>query len=80
VSIINSPAANGTNVQIWTYSSGAAKQKWNIVANADGSFKLVNPNSGKALDVNHSGTTNGTNVQIHTDNGSGAQKWMLIQQ
>lgn len=76
----NGGTANGTNVQIWTYSSGAAKQKWNIVSNADGSFKLVNPNSGKALDVNNSGTTNGTNVQIYTDNGTGAQKWILIQQ
>jgi hypothetical protein len=33
--------------------------------------------SGKVLDVNHSGTTDGTNVQIWDDNGSAAQRWRL---
>ncbi|WP_430122144.1 RICIN domain-containing protein [Paenibacillus solani] len=42
-----------------------------------GTYKLINPNSGKALDVSGSGTTAGTNVQIWTDNGSGAQKWTI---
>ncbi|MBU5445214.1 glycosyl hydrolase [Paenibacillus sp. MSJ-34] len=41
-------------------------------------YKLINPNSGKALDVNAAGTANGTNVQIWEDNGSGAQKWRVV--
>ncbi|MDB5052154.1 MAG: coagulation factor 5/8 type domain protein, partial [Bacilli bacterium] len=38
-------------------------------------YKLINQNSGKALDVTGLGTTDGTNVEIWSDNGSGAQKW-----
>lgn len=58
--------------------NGSAAQKWRITANADGSFKLINVNSGKALDVSSSGTADGTNVQLWTDNGTGAQKWRLV--
>ncbi|WP_123040231.1 RICIN domain-containing protein [Cohnella candidum] len=42
-----------------------------------GTYKLINTNSGKALDVSGAGTSPGTNVQIWTDNGSGAQKWTI---
>ncbi|WP_425456964.1 RICIN domain-containing protein [Cohnella terricola] len=42
-----------------------------------GTYKLINPKSGKALDVSGAGTANGTNVQIWTDNGTGAQKWTI---
>ncbi|SEO12741.1 RICIN domain-containing protein [Paenibacillus sp. OV219] len=40
-------------------------------------YQLVNINSGKALDVLNSGTTDGTNVQIYTDNNTNAQKWTI---
>jgi endoglucanase len=40
-------------------------------------YKLVNVGSGKALDVTAAGTSDGTNVQIWDDNGSGAQQWVI---
>jgi len=40
-----------------------------------GIYKLINPNSGKALDVASAGTADGTNVQIWADNGTAAQQW-----
>ncbi|WP_446673433.1 RICIN domain-containing protein [Paenibacillus wuxiensis] len=40
-------------------------------------YKLINVNSGKALDVQGSGAANGTNVQIYSDNGSAAQRWTV---
>lgn len=40
-------------------------------------YKLINTNSGKALDVNAAGTADGTNVQIWTDNGTVAQQWKV---
>lgn len=40
-------------------------------------YKLINVNSGKALDVQGSGASNGTNVQIYSDNGSAAQRWTV---
>jgi hypothetical protein len=40
-------------------------------------YKLINPNSAKALDVAGSGIANGSNVQIWDDNQSTAQEWRL---
>lgn len=40
-------------------------------------YKLINPSSGKALDVAGAGTANGTNVQIWEDNNSAAQEWRI---
>ncbi len=40
-------------------------------------YTLVNPNSGKALDVTAAGITNGTPVDIYTVNGAAAQQWQI---
>jgi hypothetical protein len=40
-------------------------------------YKLINPNSGRALDVSGGGTANGTNVQIWDDNQLAPQEWRL---
>ncbi|MBD0258469.1 MAG: RICIN domain-containing protein, partial [Cytophagales bacterium] len=42
-----------------------------------GTYKITARHSGKALDVNANGTTDGTNVQQWTDNGSTAQQWII---
>ncbi len=55
-----------------TYTPAASTQ---LIAN--GQYKLVNTGSSKALDVNGGGTTDGTNVQIWTDNSGSAQKWQV---
>lgn len=40
-------------------------------------YKLINPNSGKALDVAGGSTADSTNVQIYEDNNSSAQEWRI---
>jgi len=40
-------------------------------------YKLVNPNSSRALDVDGGTAADGTNVHIWTDNGGAAQKWRI---
>lgn len=40
-------------------------------------YKLINPNSGKALDVAGGERGNGTNVQIWEDNNTSAQEWRV---
>ncbi|WP_039837821.1 RICIN domain-containing protein, partial [Paenibacillus sonchi] len=40
-------------------------------------YKLMNVNSNKALDVFAGNTTNGTKIQIESDNGTDAQRWLL---
>ncbi|CAF3394306.1 unnamed protein product [Rotaria sp. Silwood1] len=78
--------------QIWQRLTGKTiDQLWNQYAHnphfsddesradivPDGVYKLININSNKALDVAHSGTANGTNVQIYTDNNTSAQQWHI---
>lgn len=40
-------------------------------------YKLINPNSGMALDVSGGGIANGTNVQIWDDNNATPQEWRI---
>lgn len=41
-------------------------------------FYIINPQSRKALDVSGGGTKNGTNIHLWEFNGTGAQKWKLM--
>ncbi|WP_315074019.1 RICIN domain-containing protein [uncultured Clostridium sp.] len=41
-------------------------------------YKLINVNSGKALDVYAAKTDNYTNVDIYSDNNTNAQKWNIV--
>ncbi len=77
----------GSNVGIWTNDinvcNGGAGQKWTIQTNSNGTYTLVNPESGDALDVAGCGTTNGTNVGIWTNDinvcdGGAGQQWKFI--
>ena len=40
-------------------------------------YYIINPQSGKALDVNRGGNANGTNIHLWERNQSGAQKWVI---
>jgi hypothetical protein len=86
-----SPVANGNVLNYWfTYNNGTPAYDTPAYIYTVGSgggtagitsgtvYKLINTNSGKALDVSNSGTVDGTNVQIWTDNGTGAQQWQTI--
>jgi len=77
---------NGTNVQLWAQGvnvcNNGAGQIWSPTLNSDGTYTLVNPASGLALDVAGCGTTNGTNVDVWAkgvgvcDGGAG-QRWSI---
>ncbi|MDG4785250.1 ricin-type beta-trefoil lectin domain protein [Micromonospora sp. WMMD1102] len=65
--------ANKSPVHLYACQAGAAtNQEWRIGPN----FSLVNPVSGRCLDVPGSDTTNGTGLWIHDCNGTNAQRWM----
>lgn len=53
--------------QIWLVTHDAAK----------GSYKFTNQYDGYCLDARDFGTAYGTNIQVHEDNGSDAQRWWL---
>lgn len=76
--------SNGANVQIYE-ENGTDAQHWRLTYNRDktskyyGMVRLVNVNSGKALDVYGALDKSGANVQQYTANGSSAQWWQLVQ-
>lgn len=76
--------SNGANVQIYE-ENGTDAQHWRLTYNRDktskyyGMVRLVNVNSGKALDVYSALDKSGANVQQYTANGSSAQWWQLVQ-
>ena len=79
--------ANGTTLGLWdngvNVCQGGAGQKWAISANSDGSYTLVNPNSGGAVDIAGCGTANGTKVAlwsagVNVCNGGAGQHWKFV--
>lgn len=76
--------SSGANVQIYD-ENGTDAQHWKLTYNRDktskyyGMARLVNVNSGKALDVYSAIAKSGTNVQQYTVNDNTAQWWQLVQ-
>jgi hypothetical protein len=71
-------AQNGTRIQIYNANYTQA-QEWSVqYDNNDGSYTIINPATGKALDVEGAGTTKGTKVQLYASNNTCAQKWQIV--
>ena len=69
---------NGANLQLWDWVGETSyQQQFNLKYNTDGTYTIVNLNSGKALDVQNGGYAPGTNVWQYEQNNTDAQKWIL---
>lgn len=72
------------NVQQWSsYLSNGVPSKNQLFAayrNADGTYTFINKGTGLALDVWGAGTSNATNVDAYTPNGTSAQRFVLREQ
>ena len=68
---------NNTNIQIYNKNNTSA-QIWSFSYGDDGYYSIINPETGKALDVKGAGVTNGTNVQLYSRNNTCAQKWQIV--
>ena len=58
-------------------------QKWYLIANGDGTFKIkprvaVLNQSTAVLDLNTGVASVGQRIQVYKDNGTAAQKWLLV--
>jgi glucosylceramidase len=53
--------------------------KWTITNLGGGFYKIINLNSGKALDVEGVSTSNGANIQVWTYGGGSNQQWQFNQ-
>lgn len=73
-------ASKGSNVLQRDYG-GANSQKWSLARNTDGTYTLSPRNAPSyVLDVDTSGTAEGTNVKLHTSNGTAAQRFTFVAQ
>jgi cytochrome c peroxidase len=71
---------NGSNVQQWSCVPTAKHHQWQFTAIGDGYYKIINVNSGKALDVAGISWADGANIyQWDYLNGSN-QKWKPVPQ
>lgn len=72
------PAVNGTNVSLCGPLSGEPPvfDIWTIKY-SDGFYRITQKNADMSLDVYNADTLQETNVQIHGNNDSSAQKWAI---
>lgn len=80
--VVSASIASGANVQQFRCHYGT-NQQWDIVPNVspnfepDGTFLLINRNSGKCLDVVNASTADGANVQQFTCHRGANQRWYI---
>ena len=68
---------NGANV-VQNQYVGADRQKWILRNAGNGYYYIISAASGNYLDIAGGYTTNGTNIQVYSPNGSVAQKYKFV--
>ena len=76
VDIPGGSAADSTAIQLYSGNSSKAQQ-FTFTRQSDGSYEIVNVNSGKALDVRNGVVENNAVVQQYSRNNSQAQRWFI---
>ena len=76
VDIPGGSAADSTAIQLYSGNSSKAQQ-FTFTRQSDGSYEIVNVNSGKALDVRNGVAENNAIVQQYSRNNSQAQRWFI---
>lgn len=76
VDIPSGSAADSTVIQLYS-GNGSKAQQFTFTRQSDGSYEIVNVNSGKALDVRNAVAENNAIVQQYSRNNSQAQRWFI---
>lgn len=74
--VTSASTANGARVQLYS-SNNTNAQKYRFESIGNGTYKIVNINSGKVLDVSGGSTANGAALQQYTNNNTVAQQWTV---
>lgn len=74
--VTGASTANGARVQLYS-SNNTDAQKYRFESIGNGTYKIVNVNSGKVLDVAGGSTANGAALQQYTSNNTVAQQWTV---
>lgn len=61
----------------WSDGNGL-NQQFSVADSSDGHVRLINRNSGKALEVQNSSTADGGNIVQYTDYNGANQQWQLV--
>lgn len=76
VDIPGGSAADSTAIQLYS-GNGSKAQQFTFTRQSDGSYEIVNVNSGKALDVRNGVAESNAIVQQYSRNNSQAQRWFI---
>ena len=76
VDIPGGSAADSTAIQLYS-GNGSKAQQFIFTRQSDGSYEIVNVNSGKALDVRNGVAENNAIAQQYSRNNSQAQRWFI---
>lgn len=76
VDIPGASGADSTAIQLYS-GNGSKAQQFTFTKQSDGSYVIVNVNSGKALDVRNGAAGNNAVVQQYSANGTNAQRWFI---
>ena len=76
VDIPSGSAADSTAIQLYSGNNSKAQQ-FTFTRQSDGSYEIVNVNSGKALDVRNGVAESNAIVQQYSRNNSQAQRWFI---
>lgn len=76
VDIPSGSASDSTAIQLYSGNNSKAQQ-FTFIRQSDGSYEIVNVNSGKALDVRNAVAENNAIVQQYSRNNSQAQRWFI---
>ena len=74
--VTSASTANGARVQLYS-SNNTNAQKYRFESIGNGTYKIINANSGKVLDVAGGSTANGAALQQYTSNNTVAQQWTV---
>ena len=74
--VTSASTANGARVQLYS-SNNTNAQKYRFESIGNGTYKIINANSGKVLDVAGGSTANGAALQQYTSNNTAAQQWTV---
>lgn len=76
VDIPGASGADSTAIQLYS-GNGSKAQQFTFTKQSDGSYVIINVNSGKALDVRNGAAGNNAVVQQYSANGTNAQRWFI---
>ena len=74
--VTSASTANGARVQLYS-SNNTNAQKYRFESIGNGTYKIINANSGKVLDVSGGSTANGAALQQYASNNTVAQQWTV---